>query len=438
VNRAGWRTKPRLKTREPELWNSSGVLEVLHNPRYAGLAAMNGQVLGVGHWPPYVTVRQYERIQKLIAERVRKRRKQPREAYLLSRLATCGRCGSPMHGHAGHLREDGSRSRRYICRSHWRDRHPARCDAPPIDADILEAMLATVLRHARDDSDDDGPQPENTESFMGPWTEAPERQQLREAAITGDDASLDLAIERMVVRFAPDLAIHRHVAATRRQTRERSLQSRLRHWADPDRVLVSDERRRETRELNEQLREEFTEIRAHNTVTETVIAVQPRPAPTEGRFPPPVEIRINRHAWARASTGAGRAERRPAAWSDEEIVAALQEWAARHGRAPNSSEWVRGGHGRPGSLCVRRRFRSWERALRRAGLTPNQRRQFRYWTDSEIVDALKKWATRNGRPPDAADWQAASASHPCARSVAQHFGTFKAGVVAADLLPSGS
>ena len=80
-----------------------------------------------------------------------------------------------------------------------------------------------------------------------------------------------------------------------------------------------------------------------------------------------------------------------------EILAALQEWAVRHGRAPNACEWLTGSPDRPGSLCVRRRFGSWTRALKRAGLKPNARRQFRYWTDDEILVALKAWARHRGR-----------------------------------------
>jgi len=131
LNEAGWRTKPRLKSRQPEPWNSSGVLQVLHNPRYAGLAATKGELVGDGHWPAYITIRQHQRLQRLIAERWRRHRKRRHnEAFLLSRIARCGRCGQPLHCHTGLVRADGTSSRRYICRSHWRDRHAQRCDAP--------------------------------------------------------------------------------------------------------------------------------------------------------------------------------------------------------------------------------------------------------------------------------------------------------------------
>ena len=237
----------------------------------------------------------------------------------------------------------------------------------------------------------------------------------------------------MLARVAPELAIHRRIAATRRLSRRQTLERDVRAWAEAQADSPSDERRRETRALNNELRECFTDVRVHNTATETVIAAQLRPAPQEGSYPSPVEVGLARAAWARVSRNAGRRPRRPAAWSDDEIIAGLQEWAARYGRPPNSCEWIAGSPDRPGSLCVRRRFGSWERALKRAGLKANARRQGRYWTDAEIKQALRAWARRHGRAPKARDWTRAQQSHPCARSVAHHYGSFQAAVSAAGL-----
>ena len=434
LNDAGWLTKPRVKHRQPRPWNSSGVLQILHNPRYAGLAVSRGQVVGTGHWPPYITVRQHDRLQTLIAARWQQRRKRAHnEAFLLSRIAVCGRCGQPLHCHTGLLREDGTSNRRYICRSHWRDRHSERCDAPPIDADILEGMFATSLPHLLNEPARDSRLLEAAVPFEGHWSEAPERERLREAALAGDEASLDESIERMVARVAPELAIHRRLTATRRRTRQQALEHRLHAWAQEIGQTPDEERRRETHELNNDLNECFSSIRVANTVTETVITAQPRPEPNEGACSSPVEVRLDRRTWLRASRNSGRTPRRQAAWSNQEILAALQDWALQHGRPPSSCEWIAGSPDRPGSLCVRRRFGSWERALRRAGLKPNMRRQGRYWSDTEMLDALKSWTKRHGRAPAARDWTRAQINHPCARSVAQRYGSFKAALDAAGL-----
>jgi DNA invertase Pin-like site-specific DNA recombinase len=435
LNRAGWRTKPRLKRQRPGPWRSCGVLVVLHNPRYAGLAATHGEIVGEGKWPAYITPRQHHRVQKLIADRLRQRRKHThQEAFLLSRLAKCGACGRALLCHTGMQREDGTFSRRYICDSHWHDRPPHRCNTRPIDADILEGMLATTLTTLLTTHCNRSLLPDLTDRFEGHWTQAPERQQLRDAARSDDDANLDLSIERMVARVAPELTIHRQLALTRRQTRQESLERRVREWAQPNEAPASVEYREETLELNMELRDWFTTIHIHDTATHTIITGQLQHAPLEGWFPEPTEVRLDRRVWARTSMNSGRRPRRPAAWSDQEILISLREWTTRHGRPPNSCEWIAGSPDRPSSLCVRRRFGSWERALKRAGLKPNARAQHRYWTDTEILAALKTWTQRHGTAPKATDWTSAEPGRPCARSVTQRYGTFNAGVTAANLI----
>lgn len=43
VNDAGWHTKPMVKRQRPKAWDAQSVLDVLQNPRYAGLSASKGQ-----------------------------------------------------------------------------------------------------------------------------------------------------------------------------------------------------------------------------------------------------------------------------------------------------------------------------------------------------------------------------------------------------------
>lgn len=236
LNAESWRTKPRTRDRESQPWDSSGVLRILHNPRYAGLAATKGEIVGEASWPPYITARQHHRLQAMIAARWHRRRKRRfNEAFLLSRMLKCGRCGSPLHCHAGVLREDETYSRRYICRSHWRDRHPGRCGAPPIDADVLEPMFVAAVQHLLPKELEPATH-ETREPFDGHWTKAPEHQQLLQAAFTGDEEGLNESIERLAARVMPELAIHRRLAASRRQTRREALVRDLGAWAEARRT----------------------------------------------------------------------------------------------------------------------------------------------------------------------------------------------------------
>jgi hypothetical protein len=430
LNKAGWLTKPREKGRIPQPWDASGVLKVMHNPRYAALTTSKGAIVGQAHWPPYISVRQHHRLQALIAARRRAQRtRRFNEAFLLSRLLTCARCGASLHCQTALLREDGTYTRRYICRSHKCDRHSGRCDAPPVDADILEPMfvfaVADLLPADAEPAVPDG------EIFRGHWTEAPERQELYDSAVAGNEQRLNESIERMAARVMPELAIHRRLTASRRQTHRETLIRQLHAWAEARGGPPTEERRHETLNLNSELRDWFASIRVCNTATDVVITARRRPSSLEARHPPPTEFRLERGAWARVSADAGRRPRRPASWSDEEIVAALRAWALRRGRAPNSRDWIPGSPDRPSSMCVRRRFGSWDKALKRASLKPNRRRQGRYWTEEEIVNALRAWATRHGRAPRSQDWRKATQISPCSRSVAMRYGTFGAAVSAA-------
>jgi hypothetical protein len=55
-------------------------------------------------------------------------------------------------------------------------------------------------------------------TFSGHWTEAPERRELYDAAVAGNEERLNDSIERMAARLMPELAIHRRLTASRRQT----------------------------------------------------------------------------------------------------------------------------------------------------------------------------------------------------------------------------
>ena len=75
--------------------------------------------------------------------------------------------------------------------------------------------------------------------------------------LTGDEAVLDLSIERMVARVVPELALQRRSAATRQQARQLELERRFDAWADVPDGPRTPEMRAETRALNQVLREWF-------------------------------------------------------------------------------------------------------------------------------------------------------------------------------------
>jgi hypothetical protein len=142
VNHAGWRTLPSHGHARLALFTPNRIRCILGNPRYAGLARYRGEIVAVAQWPGYITREQHER---LVARRRRRRSRgptvNPRQPFLLARLAVCGLCCARMITVAGHNRMDGLPTYRYVCRAH----HERQCSAPRINARFVDTLFVENL-----------------------------------------------------------------------------------------------------------------------------------------------------------------------------------------------------------------------------------------------------------------------------------------------------
>jgi DNA invertase Pin-like site-specific DNA recombinase len=370
VNDAGWQTKPLVRRQRPKAWDVQSVLDVLQNPRYAGLSASKGQVLGRGQWPAYLTERQHYKLKARFAAPRPTRTPRRREPYLLSRLARCGYCGGGMHCHTGQQRTDGSFARSYCCWSHYRGQGPRRCPAPRIDADIAEAMFASAIHSLllEGEAPQETMRPAELLPFDGPWAESPERQQVLEALAAGDDDATDAALEALLARMAPEAIMLRRMATSGRLARRLELARRTQSWAAQERAGRSDASRGVTRELNGLLRGCFSGVSLAMDRQAIAIVAYSRANCTA----PPVELRFNRRDCPRYAPESrrGRVHR---TWENSEMIDALRAWADEHGRSPKLTDWFFTDPDRPTCHTVRRRFGSWTKALKRAGLKPAAR-----------------------------------------------------------------
>ena len=114
-------------------------------------------------------------------------------------------------------------------------------------------------------------------------------------------------------------------------------------------------------------------------------------------------------------------------WSDDEVIGALQRWAARHGRAPRWEEWMRAGPGRPSKTTVVTHFGGWRAALAVAGL------DWRPWSNDALIRSLQGWTEEHGCPPKAHEWDRAGPGRPSKTAVCLRFGSWRAGLAAAGL-----
>jgi hypothetical protein len=399
LNNRGWLTKPVKRVDVPRPFDVGKVYELLQNPRYAALAVYRGEVLARGHWPAYISERQHERIRRQLAKPRTGHGKGPLDAYLLSHLGRCGRCGHALRVATGRAKHDGTRPRSYVCASHRELRGHAQCQAAPFDAHIAEAMVIASLPALLDRATDD----------------------LQAAHVEPATSS--------VCNYA---SLARYTALSQRRARELTEVQRLRGWVDRESGGRTETTRAQTPELNRLLRSWFTQMWIDVKPSTVVIAAMRRHAVVTE----PNSATIDRVAWTRLAPPGHRQLCKRNAWSRSETVGALQAWSDEHARSPRRVEWKLASPAHPSSLTVCRQLGSWSGALRRAGLAPVPR-PFRHpWTDAAIISALQTWARRHGRAPAHLEWARAAPERPSANTVWFRFGGWTAALRAAGLDPS--
>lgn len=118
-------------------WKPYAARAVLVNPRYAGLRAVRGQIVGPGQWPAIVDEPLWRAVGGILADPSRRVTPYTERRYLLSGIAACGVCGEPIG--AGGTRVG---HRAYRCKT---GNHLVR-NAEPIDNLIRDVVLGRLAR----------------------------------------------------------------------------------------------------------------------------------------------------------------------------------------------------------------------------------------------------------------------------------------------------
>jgi hypothetical protein len=358
--------------------------------------------------------------------------RRPPQPYLLVRLAVCARCGARMIARSRSGHADGTFLRGYVCVNNRKACHDDRCTLARIDAVTIEAMfvsaLPTLLGEGSQQDRDDLAEGELEEE--GASALAAERKRLIDVIATGGDLQIDAALQRLFTRMSPDAASVRDAAISRYRARQHGATRRFQVWAEQEKQGRTTESASETLELNRLLRTWFTSVAVDTDDASVEITSQRRAA--AGEFPPAtITVHLDRGEHARLND---RPHGKHQRWADAEIVGALQAWSDTHGRSPQWHEWKKADDHRPATCTVTKRYGTWDRALERAGLTPNPRLGPACkwaWNDEEIITALTAWAAEHGQLPDRNDWLCGTPEHPCASTVQAHFGSWRAGLEAA-------
>jgi site-specific DNA recombinase len=93
-------------------WHRQTLKKILQAPRNAGLNIYRGEIIGKGNWEPIVDRATWDATQAIFDARTSPM-PDTTTVYLLSKIARCGKCGSPMYGRkANKTRKDS-----YTCMS---------------------------------------------------------------------------------------------------------------------------------------------------------------------------------------------------------------------------------------------------------------------------------------------------------------------------------
>ncbi|TMK98037.1 MAG: recombinase family protein [Actinobacteria bacterium] len=441
INEAGWQTKPLIGWQRPKAWDVQSVLDVLNNPRYAGLAAHKGEVIARGNWPAYITEREYYRMTKRRSRPKPTKTPRKRDTFLLARLGKCGICGSSLHCFTDERRSDTTFPRRYRCWSHSRGGNGSpRCPSLPMDADLIEAMFASTIHRFLLEGKEDKTMQAELATFEGAWVDSPERQRVLDAVLSGDKAALDHALEALLARVAPEAMLLKRIAASSWMGRQLDLVHSVESWAADKLASRTDSSRAKTRELNADLRTRFSRVSVAMDGRYVDIVAHRRASNTARNDERRIDARFDRREARRYLPLARRSKPLHRLWDDAEIIASLQDWAAAHGRSPKCTDWSRASWDRPDDLTVRRHFGGWRKAPRRAGLKPDGReydhaapRCYKQWSTSAVVRALQDATRAAGRPPRSTEWFRAAPDHPCSTTVRERFGGWTAALQAAGL-----
>lgn len=142
---ATWLNDEAVGTVTGASWASTTVKGMLTNPRYAGLRAHKGTVVGPGQWEAIISEDEHRRVLAAYAAKKGTGRRTP-QRYLLSGLLRCGKCGVRLYS-SSRVNRNGSRTRRYVCMS---GPDHGGCGRMTITADALERLVADAVLYRLD------------------------------------------------------------------------------------------------------------------------------------------------------------------------------------------------------------------------------------------------------------------------------------------------
>jgi site-specific DNA recombinase len=131
-----------ISTTTGRQWSYATLRQMLRRPRNAGLAALNGEILGPNLMPAIVTEQEWRQVCAILTDPSRRKAASNRARWLLAGIARCGTCGQPLRSAAASTR--GISRTIYRCRTEGTG-HVAR-SAQPVDEHVATVAVALLRR----------------------------------------------------------------------------------------------------------------------------------------------------------------------------------------------------------------------------------------------------------------------------------------------------
>lgn len=123
-------------------WSYATLRQMLLRPRNAGLAALNGEILGKNLMPAIVSEQEWRQVCAILADPSRRKSTSNRARWLMAGIARCGSCGQPLRSAAAATR--GVSRTIYRCRTRGTG-HVAR-SAQAVDEHVSAVAIALLSR----------------------------------------------------------------------------------------------------------------------------------------------------------------------------------------------------------------------------------------------------------------------------------------------------
>lgn len=141
---ATWLNDQGVSTVTGKDWITTTLKGMLTNPRYAGLRAHRGTVIGPAVWEAIISEDDHRRVLAKYAEKKMTGRRAP-QRYLLSGMLRCHQCGTRLYSSA--RTTNGKATRRYVCLS---GPDHGGCGSASITADPVERLVADAVLYRLD------------------------------------------------------------------------------------------------------------------------------------------------------------------------------------------------------------------------------------------------------------------------------------------------